>query len=786
VASAAATIARAAPVDAAAGVTVPLGRSGLADRRQEEDGGGRAGDRAVDRVRAAAPAPAAYAPAPSTGCDPPSIFAIVFPQYHAIPENDAVYGPGFVEWSLLKPVADMFDGYRTVRPHADIGYYNLLDRGHRKYMRVLADHYGVDGFIFYHYWFTSGPVLQRPTERMLLDGEPDKPFFFCWANEGWSRSFDGSERDVVLEHKWGDDAAVAAHFRYVARFFKHPNYVKVRNRPVFSLYRVAAADAEGVARYHRAWDAAARQAGFDGVHFLKFRGPFEDYDHPDVDGSIEVQPGLGQRLLGQELGTGWDTNVVKIDGAALTERVTLRRKASLAKEVHRSAFPSWSNHVRKSSGTRTVMYVNTTFDGFRDAMFINSKLQADECNPSGLNLMALTAWNEWNEQAMLEPSDLYGYAALSAVRDARAMLKAPPPAAKGTILHMMHLGGGTERYARDLMRAFTDYRHEVVGAANLEAAARLAGRGAIVLHIHSAQASPDHPALGWDVLALVAYARPLVHKVVLTVHDYQWLDMARPNPTQAELDGLTLSKDALFNVSQLFTQADTVIFPTRNVLNNYVAALGPERMAYFDTVVTPHPDYHVAYANARVPAVRQGVCRIAFIGDFIPTKGASTFLDVVKRSDDMEAGPCKAVQFYVFGEVDPRSEFNMDVLTDYDVIINPTDNGRYVDAKLVGLLLRHQIHVLLHLSAVPETYCYALTHSINSGLPIVYTDRGAFTERLDGRGDRFFKAATDGDVFGQMRAAMASLADTARVDVAHDPASVEPSRWYLENYPVPR
>ena len=35
---------------------------------------------------------------------------------------------------------------------------------------------------------------------------------------------------MVLEHKWGDDRAVADHFRYVARFFKHPNYVKVDNR----------------------------------------------------------------------------------------------------------------------------------------------------------------------------------------------------------------------------------------------------------------------------------------------------------------------------------------------------------------------------------------------------------------------------------------------------------------------------------------------------------------------------------------------------------------------------
>jgi len=108
-----------------------------------------------------------------------------------------VYGPGFVEWTLLKPVADVFEGYRTFGPHVDIGYYNLLEHDHRKYMRVLANLCGVDGFIFYDYSVTTGPVLQRPTERMLLDGEPDKPFFFCWVRKGGGggRSKAGKARD---------------------------------------------------------------------------------------------------------------------------------------------------------------------------------------------------------------------------------------------------------------------------------------------------------------------------------------------------------------------------------------------------------------------------------------------------------------------------------------------------------------------------------------------------------------------------------------------------------------
>lgn len=50
------------------------------------------------------------------------IMAIYFPQFHQFPENDALWGKGFTEWTLLNKYQD-----EIKKPHIDIGEYNMLD-----------------------------------------------------------------------------------------------------------------------------------------------------------------------------------------------------------------------------------------------------------------------------------------------------------------------------------------------------------------------------------------------------------------------------------------------------------------------------------------------------------------------------------------------------------------------------------------------------------------------------------------------------------------------------------
>lgn len=83
-------------------------------------------------------------------------------------------------------------------------YYNLLEDGVLEWQNALAKEYGVFGFCFYHYWFKNGKkLLEMPAEKLLQRDEIDQPFCFCWANENWSKRWDGGNREIIIEQEYG-------------------------------------------------------------------------------------------------------------------------------------------------------------------------------------------------------------------------------------------------------------------------------------------------------------------------------------------------------------------------------------------------------------------------------------------------------------------------------------------------------------------------------------------------------------------------------------------------------
>lgn len=89
-------------------------------------------------------------------------------------------------------------------------------------MRILADNFNIYGFCYYHYWFKNKKVMYEPTELMLIDNEPNKPFFFCWANEQWTKRWDGGNNEILIEQDYGDNDSNILHF------FIYCNFLKIR------------------------------------------------------------------------------------------------------------------------------------------------------------------------------------------------------------------------------------------------------------------------------------------------------------------------------------------------------------------------------------------------------------------------------------------------------------------------------------------------------------------------------------------------------------------------------
>ena len=162
------------------------------------------------------------------GINRPKIIAFYLPQFHTFPENDEWWGKGFTEWTNVRKSKPQFKGH--VQPEVPLGknYYNLLDSKVQERQAKLAQEYKVDGFCYYHYWFGGKMLMEKPMENMLHNPAVDQPFCICWANEHWSRNWNGENKKVIMPQNYSESPKEwEEHFNYLLPFFNDNRYIKV-------------------------------------------------------------------------------------------------------------------------------------------------------------------------------------------------------------------------------------------------------------------------------------------------------------------------------------------------------------------------------------------------------------------------------------------------------------------------------------------------------------------------------------------------------------------------------
>lgn len=343
------------------------------------------------------------------------LITFYLPQFHPIPQNDRWWGPGFTEWANVARARPNFVGHRQPLLPAELGFYDLRMPETMRAQAELARRYGIHGFCFYYYWFAGQRLLEAPIERMLASGQPDMPFCLCWANENWTRRWDGQDSEILIaqDHSPQDDDAVIAD---LMRYMRDPRYIRVRGRPILLVYRTSAFP--DIAETAQRWRTACRAGGLGEVMLLAVEsqdaaGQGRDPRGFGFDGAIEFPP--HQMGVPAEMPTRLNP---AFEGQVYDYRATARRYLQRewpAYPFWRGVMPRWDNTARRQD--RGGVFVGSTPGAYQG--WLESVVEQTRAMHQGDDRMVfINAWNEWAEGAHLEPDSTFGHAYLEATRNA--------------------------------------------------------------------------------------------------------------------------------------------------------------------------------------------------------------------------------------------------------------------------------------------------------------------------------------------------------------------------------
>lgn len=358
------------------------------------------------------------------------VIAMYLPQFHPIPLNDEWWGPGFTEWTNVASAKPLFRGHNQPRIPADLGFYDLRLPETREAQAKLAKETGIEGFMYWHYWFGKGKrLLERPFNEVLESGKPDFPFCLGWANHSWSRKTwtaknGGNAGSVAVEQTYISEEYVD-HFYDVLPAFKDPRYIKVDGKPFFLIFDCASFP--NIKQFIDTWQKLAIENGLKGIHFV---GNANGYlaekkideiikcgvDATAFSNSINAQEKCAHGRIGllwkkikrKYIGTGPECYEYKdIIKYAHSDYETMEN-------VYPTVFPEVDRTPR--SGKGALIYKNSTPELFKE--FVSTTANNISNKQEDHRIIIVNAWNEWGEGKYLEPDTVHGHGYLDAIKEA--------------------------------------------------------------------------------------------------------------------------------------------------------------------------------------------------------------------------------------------------------------------------------------------------------------------------------------------------------------------------------
>lgn len=352
------------------------------------------------------------------------IIAINLPQYHPFEENNEWWGQGFTEWTNVTKAKPRYIGHYQPQLPRETGFYDLRLPEARQMQADMASEYLIDGFCYYHYWFSGKQLMERPVSEIIRSDAPNFPFMLCWANENWARNWDGNSNELLIEQRYSMDDDIE-HIRYLcSKVFRDSRYIKINGKPVFAVYKAGlfpnakqttqtwrdiAYNEFGLELYlisaERGQNAIGKHVidewGFDATFDFQ---PFKNFNF--MKNSLKYIP---MRLLDHLMPNRFSRVYLYKDYVNYQIKHCINNNYKMFPCV----CPGWDNSSRRTKRPFVALHGNTPI---LYKKWLDNVLRSFEPYSKDENLVFINAWNEWAEGNHLEPDLKWGTEFLEATK----------------------------------------------------------------------------------------------------------------------------------------------------------------------------------------------------------------------------------------------------------------------------------------------------------------------------------------------------------------------------------
>jgi lipopolysaccharide biosynthesis protein len=339
--------------------------------------------------------------------------ALYLPQFHTIKENDEWWGKGFTEWTNVKKGSAFFVGHNQPRIPLDkpeyLGYYDLSKLENIKKQVELAKSHGIYGFGIYYYWFSGKKLLEKPIDLFYENKDIDFKFLLIWANENWTRQWDGLNKEILIKQEYKDEDP-ENFIIDIKKYLMDSRYIKINGKRVIGLY-----DIKKIPKLKETisiWRQKSRQYGIGEIFVLITLNALNYSEIKNMelfDGTYQFSPRENVNYTIKDAGFFLYTSSLynNFNSFNLTNDFPLYMGSML----------EWDNSPRRKKLSTSIIFKYYSPEQFYLVNKIKIERTRKLYNKNNYFLF-INAWNEWGEGTYLEPDTNSGYASINSLSKA--------------------------------------------------------------------------------------------------------------------------------------------------------------------------------------------------------------------------------------------------------------------------------------------------------------------------------------------------------------------------------